>query len=318
MSGENGISSEYSDSLNDITEDGSSANGNASVNGAKGGDDRKVAVVTGATSGIGLALAQHLHHSQNYRIALVGRNFDKGAKISSSFSDPSSAQFFQCDVTSYQSQKEMFLSVWKTWGRIDLCCLTMGSAYDDCDYRKDGESAKTCQGKDVEDMPAEPQLNDTEVCCKEVIYGVTLAVHFMRFNPKDSPSGETHAPKGKIIVNASIGEVVPHHTYTEYCVVKAAMIQFVRGTAASCKQEKGVWLNCVSSESVAAPIMSDECVGAIGEECFTSSSTILAAHGVFINDQTGEVGKVLEALADKLCWYELPELSNVDGSLTSI
>ena len=42
----------------------------------------------------------------------------------------------------------------------------------------------------------------------------------------------------------------------------------------------------------------------------TPISTVLAAHDVFINDETGQVGKTLEASADKLVFYDPPEYGN--------
>ncbi|KAF2214424.1 hypothetical protein CERZMDRAFT_83125 [Cercospora zeae-maydis SCOH1-5] len=314
MSGENGSLNEYDDAENNSNGNGTVAHGNGFVNGGNSEDNRKVAIVTGATSGIGLALAQHLHRTQNYRIALVGRNFDKGIHVSSPFNDPSAAQFFQCDVGSYESQKEMFLSVWKTWGQIDLCCLNAGNGdigdVDNC--RKDGESGRTVQKEGVGDMPAEPELSDTEACYRELIYGVRLAMHFMQFNPRTLLSGDLDAPRGKVIVNASIGGAVSCPSYS------SAVIQFVKGMAESCKRKEGVWVNCVSSETVAAQTMPQECVEGVSEECLRPFSTVIAAYDVFINDKTGEVGKVLEALADNLCWYELPEPSNADRLLSSI
>jgi hypothetical protein len=41
-------------------------------------------------------------------------------------------------------------------------------------------------------------------------------------------------------------------------------------------------------------------------------SSVIAAHDVFINDETGEVGKALVASADRLEFYDPPECGNGD------
>lgn len=42
----------------------------------------------------------------------------------------------------------------------------------------------------------------------------------------------------------------------------------------------------------------------------TPISTILEAHDKFINDETGLSGQALEGSADKLVFYDMPELGN--------
>ena len=71
-------------------------------------------------------------------------------------------------------------------------------------------------------MHAEPDLLCTDVDYKGVVYGTQLAIHFMRKNEK---------PGGHIVATASVAAIVPHETYPEYDGAKAAVVNFVRGTA---------------------------------------------------------------------------------------
>lgn len=64
-------------------------------------------------------------------------------------------------------------------------------------------------------IPPKPDTSCTDVDYKAVVYGVQLAIHFMRKNP---------TPGGQIVATASIAAVHPHPSYPEYCGAKAAVM----------------------------------------------------------------------------------------------
>jgi NAD(P)-dependent dehydrogenase (short-subunit alcohol dehydrogenase family) len=57
-------------------------------------------------------------------------------------------------------------------------------------------------------------LISTDVCYKSFLYGVQLAIHFMR---KNDPPG------GKVVATSTIASLHPHQTFPEYCGAKAAV-----------------------------------------------------------------------------------------------
>lgn len=242
---------------------------------------------------MGIELARHLH-SKNYRIAIIGRNKEAGTQIASTLPN---AQFFPSDVSSYPSLSQTFLAIHKLWGRIDLVCLNAGIV------DKSSVYLYNWRDKSVDELPPEPDLSCTDIDYKGVVYGTMLAVHFMRHNPPD-------ARGGKVILNASIGGVFPHMSYPEYCGAKAAAIHFVRGVAPLLKQKENILVNMVLPGMVATPIVPKEMMEAVTPECVTPISTILKAHDVFVEDETGMCGKSLEASAEDLRWYDLPEYGN--------
>ena len=63
-------------------------------------------------------------------------------------------------------------------------------------------------------IPPKPDTSCTDVDYKAVVYGVQLAIHFMRKNA---------TPGGMIVATASIAAIHPHPTYPEYCGAKAAV-----------------------------------------------------------------------------------------------
>lgn len=75
----------------------------------------------------------------------------------------------------------------------------------------------------------------TDVDWKGVVYGTRLSVHFMRHN---SPPG------GSIVATASIAAVHPHESYPEYNGAKAAVLNWVRGTARVLRGKENIRINC--------------------------------------------------------------------------
>ena len=145
----------------------------------------------------------------------------------------------------------MFLDVWKTWNRIDLVCMNAGIVDQSSLY------IYSHRGKDVEDVPLEPDTSCTDIVYKAILYGTQLATHFMRHNAQ---------PGGKIIVNGSIGGIFPHRAYPEYCGAKAAVLQYVRGVAPLLKSKENILMNVVLPGAVATPIVPKEMIEAVSPE----------------------------------------------------
>ncbi|KAE8383614.1 hypothetical protein BDV26DRAFT_287442 [Aspergillus bertholletiae] len=253
----------------------------------------RVAIVTGATSGIGADIARDLY-SRGWKVACVGRRIQAGVDIVQSLGD--NARFFQADVSDYQSQAAIFKKVFKLWGRIDVLCANAGVG--------DQSSLYLLNQHDngVEDIPAEPDLSCTDINFKGVVYGTVLATHFMRHNKPEAG--------GRIVVTSSILGIFPLTTFPEYCGTKAAINQFVRGVAPLLKAKDNIHINCVLPGIVATPIVPPEMIDAVAPECRTPMKTVLDAVQIFIEDKTGLAGKLLECSADKLISYNPPEMGN--------
>lgn len=192
-------------------------------------------------SGIGLALAQHLH-LKGWRVALVGRRSDIGQRQASSI-DPTgqTAVFEQCNVASYSEQATTFKAVWDRWGRLDLLIanaggVDSGSLYN---FRR--------RGVGVDDVPPEPDTTCTNVHFKGVMYGTVLATHFMRHNQPRAG--------GKIIATTSMLGVQPCPTFPEYCSVEAGIIHWVRVSAPLLRSKENITINTVMMGPAITPVM---------------------------------------------------------------
>lgn len=75
----------------------------------------KIAIVTGATSGIGEATAKELAQNGT-KVVLVGRNFEKAEKIAKEID----GFFIKCDVSNENDVKNMINETIGKLGKIDI------------------------------------------------------------------------------------------------------------------------------------------------------------------------------------------------------
>lgn len=86
----------------------------------------KVAIVTGASSGIGLATAKLLT-KKGAKVALVARSKEKLNKISSGLSG---SKIFAADMSEEKDVRLMIKKVLKHYGRVDILVNNAGRGYD--------------------------------------------------------------------------------------------------------------------------------------------------------------------------------------------
>jgi NAD(P)-dependent dehydrogenase (short-subunit alcohol dehydrogenase family) len=199
----------------------------------------------------------------------------------------------QCDVKSYASQANLFKSVWKRWGRLDVLISNAGCVDRGSHYNFSRRHAA------IDDLPSEPDTNCTDIDIKGTIYGTTLATHFMRNNPS--------GPGGKIIVTGSMIGIHPCQTFPEYCAAKAATHQWVRTMGPILQQREGITINCVMPGGIETPAMPGFSK-AFRPEQMTLRSTLLSAYDAFLDDEANEKsGQLVEAAHKKIIEWESPE-----------
>lgn len=143
----------------------------------------KVAVITGAASGIGLALTRDLV-SKGWKVAMGDINQQAGSALAAELHP--AVLFRQTDVSDWDQLAALFAAAWATWGRIDFHAANAGI--------DDRESLYGPTSRDGSDEPAKPDVSTVGVDLVSVIYGVRLAVHYFRKN---------EVPGGKIVVTGS-------------------------------------------------------------------------------------------------------------------
>ncbi|KAJ5933465.1 Short-chain dehydrogenase/reductase SDR [Penicillium verhagenii] len=257
--------------------------------------ESRVAIIIGATSGIGLDLAKHLL-TKDWKIACTGRRQSAGTQLLIDL-DTTNAEFYAADVSKYEDSVAVFQKVFQRWGRIDAVCVNAGIVDQSSIYIYETGSQK----KTIEDVPPAPDTSVIDINYKGVVYCTQLATHFMRYNPQRG---------GRVIITGSIGGVFPHESYPVYCGTKSAVNQFVRGAAPLLKIKENILLNVVMPGMVNTPIVPPEMIAAVSPECLTPVKTILRAYDVFLDDTTGMAGQLLEGSAENLIYYLMPEPGN--------
>ncbi|KAI6288283.1 hypothetical protein MCOR28_011765 [Pyricularia oryzae] len=261
--------------------------------------DRKTAIITGSTSGIGLDLARDLR-AKGWNVAISGRREPcKGEEIAKSIDETGEAALYcRADVSVYADQAELFRQAWAKWGRLDLFVANAGIV-------DEGPTSRyNLLRKDaaVDDVPPEPKLGCSDVNFKGVVYGTELAQHYMRHNkPKRG---------GKIIVTGSIAGLFPLPTYPEYSSAKAAVSQWVRVMAPVLKLHDDITINCVLPNGYDTAILPGF-KEAYLDEHLTKRDCMMRAYFIFIDDEeNSQTGQNVETAYDSLYFHERPAAKN--------
>ncbi|KAK5110480.1 hypothetical protein LTR62_005831 [Meristemomyces frigidus] len=249
--------------------------------------EQKVAIVTGASSGMGEAITRELV-GRGWYVAMA--DIRPNAALSHDLG--TNATFYETDVASYDSQAATSSSIFEDRGRIDCLCANAGIS--------DRSSLYILNHRGKSSVPPAPDMTCTDINWKGFVYGVQLGVNFMRQNPR--------APGGVIVATASIAAVHPHPSYAEYNGTKAAILNFVRGSAGVLKVKDNVRLNCVLPGIVPTAIVPPQFLAAVDQEDLTPLSTIVKAYMRLIEGD--ETGQGIEASVDKLLAFSEPPMLN--------
>jgi len=198
--------------------------------------------------------------------------------------------FVHCDVRSFTSQKDLFRQVWIKWKRLDVVIANAGCVDRKSVYNFDRRNVT------VEDLPPKPDLSCTDIDFKGVVYGTTLATHFMRHNPQGKG--------GQIIVTGSMIGIYPCATFPEYCAAKAASHQWVKTMGPVLKLKENITLNCVMPGAVNTGAMPDFSKAFLPEQ-MTLKDTLMEGYDTFLDDHS-KTGETIEAAHNKLIEWGHP------------
>ena len=184
----------------------------------------KVAIVTGATSGIGYWTAE-MFVEQGARVLLAARREDKGEALADRLGD--AALFVKTDVTQEDDVEAMIDAAVDRWGRVD--CLF-------------NNASSGSPGDPVDQLSYADFRTAMELQAGSVFRGIKHVVPVMK-----------RQGGGTIINNASIAGVGVGYGSMLYSAGKAAVIHMTRCLAIELG-EFNVRLNCISPGGIMTPI----------------------------------------------------------------
>jgi NAD(P)-dependent dehydrogenase (short-subunit alcohol dehydrogenase family) len=173
---------------------------------------RKVAVVTGAGSGIGKAAA-HALLKEGYAVAFAGRRADAlNEAIRESGANQGDALAAPTDVGDPESVKALFARVKQTYGRLDVLFNNAGGG---------------APAMPIEDVPFERWKAVVDANLTGVFLCTQEAIRIMK---EQDPRG------GRIINNGSISAHAPRPGAVAYTATKHGVTGLTKQTALDCRQ----------------------------------------------------------------------------------
>ncbi|KAI5211822.1 hypothetical protein AUEXF2481DRAFT_26747 [Aureobasidium subglaciale EXF-2481] len=254
-----------------------------------------VALITGGSSGIGLALTKYLL-SRSWHVFIADINPPPPSELSDY---PSSTHHFHVtDVSSWDAQSEAFATCWSTFGRLDFCALNAGI--------DDRDDIFNSTSNDLNTPPTKPNMKTFEVNLYGPYYGVKLAAHYMALNKPFSGKGDGKG--GRIIITASDAGLWALSAIPQYTATKHAIVGLVRALAPSAT-EAGVSINAVAPALTPSNLAPAGLLESYPKEALTKMETLMKAFDVLgrFDDVEAEAwgaqephGKVMEGRGDDI------------------
>ena len=159
----------------------------------------KIAIITGAGSGVGRAVAQAFLEN-GYKVALVGRRAEALAETAGRWIEQGNAIVLPTDVTDHAAVDAAFDATVAKWGRVDVVFNNAGVGAPPVEW---------------DELPIEQWKAVVDTNLSGVFYGMRAAFRVMK---AQNPKG------GRIINNGSVSSYTPRPYSAAYTATKHAVL----------------------------------------------------------------------------------------------
>ena len=221
--------------------------------------DGKVAIVTGAASGIGKATAERLA-AEGARVGVVDLTDDAGRTVAESVG----GVFHRADVGEPDEVDAAFAAVERELGGVDIAFLNAGIAIGH---------------PQIETLPDDLYRLIMRVNVDGVVYGARAAIRAME-----------RRGGGAIVATSSLAGLIPFPPDPVYDLTKHAVVGFIRSIAPSL-QPKGITANTVNPGMTDTKIMGEDARRMLREANFPIMPPSQIADAVFRIVTGGRTGE---------------------------
>lgn len=228
--------------------------------------DDKVAIVTGAGSGIGKAVAQRLS-AEGARVVVADIDVASGSATARSIG----GRFVATDVSDREAMSTLVRTAIDSFGHLDIVHLNAGI---------------TTGNSDMKTLSTDAYKKAVSVNVDGVVYGVMASAPVLERG-------------GAILATASLAGLVAYPGDPIYALTKHAVVGFVRATAEQLAAD-GITLNAVCPGFVDTPIL-----GGYADDFRAAAFPLLApedvAESVVQIIRSGRTGEIFVCQPGRLC-----------------
>ncbi|KAJ5200039.1 hypothetical protein N7491_009160 [Penicillium cf. griseofulvum] len=249
-----------------------------------------VAVITGASSGMGLAVTKHLV-TKGWRVAMADIDEETGRRLATELGDQ--VVFCHTDVTSYSQLANLFRTAF-SWGgkRLDLFAANAGIS--DAQFLQRNEYSYDENG-----LPLPLNLKALDVNLSAVIQGIWLFKHYALQNKIIG---------GKVVITSSCAGLYPMETNPIYTASKHALVGLARALGPVLHRQN-IQVNAICPAFVPTALCPKEMLDRFPREHITPMSTVIKAYDTCLGDNT-IYGQVVELSLDQLYFRTKPAYPN--------
>ncbi|QKX53807.1 uncharacterized protein TRUGW13939_00887 [Talaromyces rugulosus] len=249
-----------------------------------------IAIITGAASGIGLAVTKSLI-AKGWRVVMADVDGKRGKEIAAELGQK--VLFYTTDVSSYEQQAKLFKAAFD-WGenRLDFFAANAGIA--DTEFLYDAK-----EHFDVNGVLQPLDLRTINVDLIAVIQGIWLFKHYARRNK---------IPGGKVVITSSAAGLYAMETNPLYTTAKHGLVGLARGLGPIFAKEN-IHVNAICPAFVPTALCPEEMLDRFPKEHITPMSTVIKVYDKLISDSS-IYGQTVELSLDQLYFRTKPDYPN--------